>query len=110
MIRLKWIMMWVLALGEKTRLARANENLQQFYQLNQALVIEELGLAMLPSKLIASGTSTQFQSVFLKVEIPPIPKSPCAQECTRNHARAQARARADLHPRVVKDKREVTLG
>ena len=57
------------------------EELSQFYRSLQPIILEELGLGLIPSKSIASGSSTIFQSVFLRIEIPQFPKKPCNLDC-----------------------------
>ena len=43
---------------------------------------EELGLTLLPSKILARSEDNVFQSIFLKVPTPIIPQQPCIPDCT----------------------------
>ena len=57
-------------------------DMSQFYHTLQPVILEEIGVSLIPTKVLASGTSTLFQSIFLKVNVPTIPEMTCKRSCS----------------------------
>ena len=85
-------MIWILFLAHQTQ-GEKKDNSKYLTQLpaqatssiqtnTPVITIENLGVALTPSDLLASGSQNLCQSVFLKVSKPTWPELPCATACT----------------------------